>query len=114
MIVDYRAKRMEVVKPDARAVLDVSTAGAGLPGQEAGDYQRRGAEQVAGLPCTNWQTADAAGQQTLLCLTADGVMLQASQSGRVLLQATSVTFGPQDPAAFVPPSDFRHIVGPTP
>ena len=114
MIVDYRAKRMAVVKPADRAVLDVSTAGPGLPGAAAGDYNRRGTGQVAGLPCTEWQTNDAAGQETLLCLTADGVMLRASQAGRVLLEATSVTYGPQDPAAFLPPDGYRHVAGPTP
>ena len=94
MIVDYRAKRMAVVKPADRAVLDVSTAGPGLPGAAAGDYSRRGSGQVAGLPCTDWQTDDAAGQETLLCLTADGVMLRASQAGHVLLEATSCPLRP--------------------
>ncbi len=114
MIVDYRAKRMAVVKPDARAVLDVSTLGPGLPGAAAGDYVRQGAGQAAGLPCTDWQTSDAAGQQTLLCLTPDGVMLRASQGGQVLLEATRVSYGPQDPSAFQPPEGFRHVAGPTP
>lgn len=111
MIVDYRAKRMAVVKPADRAVLDVSTGGPGLPGAEAGSYTRRAASQVAGLPCMEWQTTDASGQDTLLCLTADGVMLRASQQGHVLLEATAVTYGPQDPAAFVPPDGYRHVVG---
>ena len=114
MIVDYRAKRMAVVKPADRAVLDVSTAGPGLPGSAAGDYSRRGAGQAAGLPCTDWLTTDAAGQETLLCLTADGVMLRASQGGRVLLEARSVSYAPQDPAAFLPPDGYRHVAGPTP
>ena len=114
MIVDYRAKRMAVVKPADHAVLDVSTAGPGLPGAAAGDYDRRGAGQVAGLACTEWQTTDAAGRQTLLCLTPDGVMLRASQGDQVLLEATSVSYGPQDPAAFQPPAGYRHVAGPTP
>lgn len=114
MIVDYRTKRMAVVKPADHAVLDVSTAGPGLPGAAAGDYDRRGVAQVAGLPCTEWQTTDAGGQGALLCLTADGVMLRASQGSRVLLEATQVSYGPQDPAAFVPPEGYRHVAGAVP
>ncbi len=111
MIVDYRAKRMAVVKPADRAVLDVSTAGPGLPGAPGGEYVRGSEGHVAGLACTDWQTDDAAGQPTLICLTPDGVMLRASQSGHVLLEAVTVKYGPQDLAAFIPPEGFRHVSG---
>ena len=111
MIVDYRAKRMSVVKPADRAVLDVSTAGPGLPGAAGGDYTRGNPARIAGLPCTDWQTADAGGQPTIICLTTDGVMLRASQAGHVLLEASVVNYGPQDPAVFVPPEGFRHVSG---
>ena len=111
MIVDYRAKRMAVVKVAEQAVLDMSTAGPGLPGAAAGSYTRQDGAQVAGLPCTNWLTADAGGRATTLCLTDDGVMLRASQAGHVLLEASTVQYGPQDPAAFVPPDGYRHIAG---
>ena len=69
---------------------------------------------IAGLACTNWQTGDAAGQDTLLCLTGDGVMLRASQRGQILLEATTVSYGPQDPAAFKAPDGYRHVAGTTP
>lgn len=111
MIVDYPAKRMSVVKPADQAVLDIPTAGPGLPGAPAGTYTAQGSAVVAGLACTDWQTLDGAGQATVLCLTADGVMLRASQQGRTLLEATAVTYGRQDPAAFVPPAGFRHVSG---
>ena len=110
MIVDYRAKRMAVVKPADRAVLDVASADPGLPGA----YTQRDAGTVAGLPCTNWQTADAGGRETMLCLTADGVMLRASHGEHVLLEAVAVSYGTQDPAVFVPPDGFRHVSGDKP
>ncbi len=110
MIMDYRAKRMAVVKPAARAVLDMASADPGLPGA----YTQRDAGNVAGLPCTNWQTADAGGRDTVLCLTADGVMLRASHGEHVLLEAVAVSYGAQDPAAFVPPDGFQHVSGDTP
>ncbi len=108
MIVDYRTKSMSVVKLAERAILDMPTAGQGLPGAAAGAYVERERSEVAGLPCTVWQTTDGAGQQTMLCLTTDGVMLRASQSGHVLLVASGVSYGPQDPAAFTTPSGFQH------
>ena len=52
MIVDYKAKRMAVVKLAERAVLDMATSGPGLPGAPAGDYQRQDEAEIAGLRCT--------------------------------------------------------------
>ena len=114
MIIDYATKRMSVVKPADRAVLDVPTSAPGLPGAPAGAYTRQDSAVVAGLPCTDWQTVDAGGQPTVLCLTTDGVMLRASQAGQVLLEATAVSYGPQDPAAFIAPEGFQHVSGPAP
>jgi hypothetical protein len=110
MIVDYRARHMAVVRPSDQAVLDMDASGPGLPGAPSdGRFVRRGEDQIAGLPCTNWQTLDSAGVAAVVCLTPDGVMLRASRDGHVLLEATSVSFAPQDPAAFEPPAGFRHI-----
>ncbi len=110
MIVDYRGRHMSVVHPSDREVLDMDASGAGMPGAPSdGRFTRRGEDQVAGLACTNWETLDAAGVAAIVCLTADGVMLRASRNGHVLLEATRVTFAPQDPAAFEPPTGFRHI-----
>ncbi len=110
MIVDYRTKRMAVVKDSARAVLDLNAAGQGLPGADAHAAFTRGqADQAAGLACTDWQTTDARGLPVVICLTDDGVLLRASQDGHVLLEAASVHYGPQDPAAFVPPDGYRHV-----
>jgi hypothetical protein len=114
MIVDYRAKRMAVVKDADHAVLDLNAAAPGLPGAPAGaSFTRGSADQAAGLACTNWQTVDARGLPTLICVTADGVLLRASQGGHVLLEAASVHYGAQDPAAFTPPESYRHLT-PTP
>ncbi len=110
MIIDYRTKRLAVVKDSERAVLDMNASAPGLPGAaSSASFTRGGADQVAGLACTNWQTTDASGRPTLICVTVDGVMLRASQDGHALLEAASVTFGAQDPAAFLPPDGYRHI-----
>jgi hypothetical protein len=115
MVVDYRARRMMVVRPSERAVLDLDAAGPGLPGAPSGgQFDRQAAERIAGLACTNWQTLDAGGQMAVICLTGDGVMLRASRDGQVLLEATGVTYAPQDTAAFDLPPGFHHITPPPP
>lgn len=113
MVIDYRARRMEVVRPSDHAVLDMDASGPGMPGAPSdGHFTREAADQVAGLACTNWQTLDSMGDTAVVCITADGVMLRASREGHVLLQAASVTYAPQDPAAFDIPAGYRHITPP--
>ncbi len=109
MIIDTRNRRMAMVKDADRAVLDLNTAAPGLPGATSdATFARAGTDQVAGLPCTNWRTTDAAHQPVLLCLTDDGVMLRASRGAQVLLEAIKVAYTSPDPAVFVPPDGYRH------
>jgi hypothetical protein len=113
MVVDYRAKRMMVVRPSDHAVLDLDASGTGLPGAPSdGQFARQASETIAGLACTNWQTVDAGGAPAVICFTADGVMLRASREGQLLLQATSVSYGPQDASAFDLPAGYQHIKPP--
>lgn len=109
MIVDYRARRMAVVHPADRAVVDMTTSGPGLPGSSAGGFTRLDIGHVAGTACSNWQTRDTNGQVVTVCITAEGVMLRASQGDNVLLEAASVNYDTQDPGAFLPPDGYRHI-----
>jgi hypothetical protein len=43
-----------------------------------------------------------------VCLTADGVLLRARAAMRTLLTATSVQYGPVDPAAYQVPAGYVH------
>lgn len=83
----------------------------GLPGSvDPGQaFVRRGVDQVAGLPCTEWETLDSQHQPTLACFTADGVLLRARRGAQVLVVATKVTYGPLDPAVFTVPPEYRRI-----
>ena len=113
MVVDYRARRMMVVRPADRAVLDLDAAGPGLPGAPSdGKFARQASQTIAGLACTDWQTLDAAGVPAVICLTADGVMLRASRDGQILLLATRVSYAPQEADAFDMPAGYRHITPP--
>lgn len=114
-IVDYAAGTMAMVSDQSRGVLDLPAPTGGLPGQGAAQgapgsapFTRRGSTQIAGLPCTEWETRDLGGQATLTCFTDDGVLLQARRGAQVLVQATRVTYGALDPAAFAVPPGYAH------
>ena len=113
MIVDQRARTMAMVSDADRGVVDMPLAGApgGAPGGlgAAGQaFTRRGADQVAGLACTEWETLDTQGQPTIACFTADGVLLRARRGAQVIVLATRVAYGPQDPAVFTVPAAYAH------
>ena len=125
MIVEYDAHRMEVVRPaDRKAVVLPSPADlpGGPPGGLGGPdgagsgvpYRRGGADTVAGQPCTDWTTRDNGGAEATVCFTADGVMLRAVRDGKVLVQAASVAYAPQDPAEFTVPPGFEVLRPPSP
>ena len=112
-IVDYRAHTLSMVSDAERAVLDMpAPAGQAPGGVSAGpsgvNYVRRGTDQVAGLACTEWETTDTTGQPTLACFTGDGVLLRARRGAQVLVAAARVSYGEQDPAAFMVPAGYAH------
>ena len=55
-----------------------------------------------------------AGRDSVVCLTADGVLLRAMQAGRVLVQATRVDRSPQPAAVFAIPQGDRVLTAPPP
>ena len=117
MITDYAAGHLTVVQPQRRTAIVLPAPGPVLARhgvRAAGAYGRIGDRVVAGMPCTDWSTPDGAGTPSVVCLTDDGVMLRASQNGRVLLQAVRVTYAPQPAAVFAVPDGFRTEAAPTP
>ncbi len=112
VIIDYVARRMSVVREATRSVVEMAAPDsmAGLPsGERSASYVRHGEATVAGLGCTEWQTVDRDAHPTLVCITSDGVLLRAATPEQMLVSAVSVTYGPQDPAAFRVPADYaRH------
>jgi hypothetical protein len=114
-ILDYPAHTLAMVSDPERAVLDMPAPAGAMAGvAPAGRFTRRGVDQVAGVPCTEWETQDSSGQPTLACFTADGVMLRARRGAQVLVQATRVDYGPQDAAAFTVPPGYAHSSPRTP
>ena len=111
VIGDYNARTLMMVSEPAHGVLDMDLAADGLPGQAVSGgagFMRRGGSQVAGLPCTQWETSDRQGQATLACYTEDGVLLEARHGAQVLVQATRVVYGAVDAATFAVPRSYSH------
>ena len=103
-IMDYRSHLMSFVVEGDRAALDTP-----MPPPASPAYLRVGADQVAGLPCTEWQTQDTQNRAVITCYTADGVMLRVRRGTEPLAVATRVAFGPLDPGLFAVPPGFQHV-----
>jgi len=108
-ILDYPAHTLTMVSEPKRAVLDMPAPAGAIAGvAPAGVFTRRGVDKVAGLACTDWETADSSGLPTLACFTEDGVMLRARRGDQLLVQAVRVSYGVQDAAAFTVPAGYAH------
>ena len=104
-IMDYRTHTMSLVSVVDRKFLQ--TNGPASPANP--DYIRRGQDQVAGLPCTEWETRDSVGQPAITCFTSDGVMLRARRGAQVLAVATHVVYAEQEAALFDVPAGFDQV-----
>jgi len=114
MLVEYRNRQIFLVSDPQKSILEMGAKAGPLPGQPGGqNFTRRGTDQVAGTPCTEWEATDTQGQPTLACLTADGVLLRAMRGKVVLIQAERVSLGPQDPALFKLPDGYARTQAPT-
>lgn len=109
VIIDYLARRMTVVNVKEKAVVEMAAPASManvLAGKTAGGFVRQGEAKVDGLGCTEWQTHDHTGQPAKLCITNDGVLLQAATPDRTLATAVKVEYGPLDSALFRVPADY--------
>ena len=115
MIVDYAARRMQMVEIGPREVVDMPPPpGLGATAAPDARFERLGESTVAVTSCTEWRTTDMQGSATTVCLTPDGVLLRASSGGRVMIEATRVSYAPQDTALFLVPDGYRHVALATP
>ena len=113
MLVNYRNRQIFLVSDPQKSILEMGAKAGPLPGQPGGaNFVRRGTEQVAGLPCTQWEATDSQGQPTLACLTSDGVLLRAMRGRVVLIQAQRVAYGPENPALFTLPASYARSQAP--
>jgi hypothetical protein len=109
MVLDFVTHRMDMVRDDARTVLDLPAPPD--PPPAAAGFAQAGKASVAGLPCTEWRTRDRSGQETVACFTQDGVLLRARAGSRVLMEAVAVHYTTQDSGVFQVPQDYTRQEG---
>ena len=83
-------------------------------------FTREAPARIANTDCVNWRVEEQ-GQAARICLTADGVMLRSETLSRNatgpvpgLLEATQVSFGPQEASRFQRPSGYQNLQLPPP
>ena len=116
MLTDYTTGLLTMVQPDQHLATTIPAPGGPVAahGERAhGTYARLDDSRIAGFSCTDWRTQDDAGQESVVCLTEDGVLLRAMQGMRILVQAQTVSYGPQDPSLFTVPAGYRLQQPPT-
>ncbi len=111
-IMDFRQHRAWLVNDNSRSVMEMAAPRQGpLEPGSATQFTRRGETTIAGLACTDWATSGG-GPETVLCLTADGVLLRVQAGGHTLVEASSVTYAPSDAALFQIPAQYAHVQPP--
>ncbi len=113
MVADPRQGRAFMVMEAMKSIMDVPLGQAMQQQMNSptATFRREGTATVAGLPCTIWFTQDGPSQGRS-CITAEGVVLRAEgthqgQTGG--MEATQVSFGPQDPARFPRPAGYQSM-----
>lgn len=117
MITDFATGRLIVVQPQQRLATTLPAPGGPIAahGRRAiGRYRRLGPQTIAGAPCTDWATTDDSGRASVVCLTADGVMLRAMQSGQLLVQAIHLDYAEQPASVFAVPDGYHLQNAPPP
>lgn len=120
IVLDVGAGTAFMAMEAQRMVMDMPAAGiaARMTPRPEARFTREGPARVANADCVNWRVEEQ-GQSSRICLTADGVLLRSeSLSGpaqdRGLLEATQVTFAPQDAARFQRPAGYQNLQLPPP
>jgi hypothetical protein len=112
-LVDVTDARLIMVMPEQRIYVD-QPADPDLIGLLQADdpaFQKVGTDRIAGLNCTVYAAA-INGHSGHVCLTEDGVLLQAhidEPDRRPELQAVSVTYAPQPSDLFEVPEGYRRL-----
>lgn len=122
IVLDMGAGTAFMAMAAQRMILDMpaSQIAARMAPRAEARFTREGPARIADTNCVNWRVEDD-GQAARICLTADGVMLRSeplsrSATGPVpgLLEATQISFGPQEASRFQRPSGYQNLQLPPP
>jgi hypothetical protein len=117
-LVDVENGRLIMVMPDSRIYVDQPADPDLIALLQADDssFQRTGSTRVAGYRCTTY-AADINGHSGRLCLTDDGILLQAhidSPDRHPELEAVTITYADQPSDMFEVPEGFHRVNLPRP
>lgn len=111
-IFDRNARMITLLTPANRTYRKLEGAPRRPMEPEKGVTLKRGAESVvAGLHCVDWSWTEDAETHTV-CATADGVLLRLVVDGTTVMQARSVSYGPQKAALFQVPPNYVPALAP--
>lgn len=112
LIFDGKEKRLYSLFYAEQSSIERETDNLPLPGfkpDPAAVFTRLGMAKVAGYDCTLWKAGIGRTGDGSICVTDDGVQLQAIGEPRSL-EAVSVDFGPPPDDAFTVPPEFRRLI----
>jgi hypothetical protein len=112
-IFDRATHEITLLVPASRTYRKLNGEARRPPAPEAGAALKRGDDAVvAGLHCTDWSWTGEDLIVHVVCLTADGVLLRLVIDGQTIMQARSVSYGPQRPELFQVPPDYAPALAP--
>lgn len=112
MLTDYRTHRLMVLDTTAKSATVTEAPGDSFsaPGTPApGTWKQVGPATIAGEACMIWESVDTNKLPTDFCYTTDGLLLGATQGGRLVVQAASVSRAGQADDLFDPPEGYHRI-----
>ncbi|GBR07990.1 hypothetical protein [Gluconobacter frateurii] len=112
MLTDYRTHRLMVLDTTAKSATVTEAPGDSFsaPGTVApGGWKQVGPATIAGESCMIWESLDTNKLPTDFCYTTDGLLLGATQGGRLVVQAASVSRAAQADELFDPPEGYHRI-----
>ncbi len=111
-IFDRNAHQITLLNPEGRTFRTLEGSPRQPPEPEAGMVLKRGPESIiAGLHCTDWTWTEDVETHTV-CATADGVLLRLVVDGATIMQARSVSYGPQAAELFQVPTSYSPALAP--
>lgn len=111
-IFDRNAHEITLLNPAGRTFRTLEGSPRQPPEPEAGMVLKRGPESIiAGLHCTDWTWTEDVETHTI-CATADGVLLRLVVDGATIMQARSVSYGPQAAELFQVPTSYSPALAP--
>jgi hypothetical protein len=112
-VFDHGAHEITLLIPKSRTYRKLDGVARRPPAPETGVVLKRGDDVVvAGLHCTDWSWTGEDLIVHVVCITSDGVLLRLVIDGHTVMQARSVSYGPQRVELFQVPPGYTPALAP--